>query len=234
MATCTIARTSKYAMPRDGKTPIGFAFWNFINELIIVQHFRQVEVVGAENIPNDGPFILIANHSKRWDGPVVQYLLNRRANYMVSPNEMKGLQGAAVMSVGAFPANPKLDPIGYAIKQLRAGEPVVVFPEGNVFYDGEVHTFKTGVAKIALNMASALNPVKVLPMYIEYGTDKERTVKMIVGSALDMTEEKRIENERDAQRALANKMRDAVVALRDGQPRERQLGIERERFHAIR
>lgn len=236
MTVAVLPKASKYPAPRDGKTKLGYAFWNFVNELIIVHQFKKFEVVGAENIPTEGAFLLIANHSRRWDGPVVQYLLNRRANYMVSPNEMKGLQGAAVMSVGAFPANPRLDPIGYAVKQLRADEPVVVFPEGNVFYDGEVHPFKPGVAKIAMNAASAGHPIPVIPMYISYGGGKvPSSVKLTVGKpiALDdyisrdrfssgnagseaASREISGNTNRIEHREISQLLYDEVIALRDG------------------
>ncbi len=206
-------------LPKDGKTWLGFLFWNLINKLIIAFHFRgKISVDGAGNIPSHGPFILIANHSSRWDGPLVQHILDRRANYMVAPKEMEGLQGAAVMSVGAFPAHPRLNPVGYAIQQLHAQEPVVVFPEGNVFYDGSIHPFKTGVAKIALDCRKNGFDVQIVPMFIEY-TEKNNnySAKVVVGKPLGKKELTVSESSsKDAQRALSDKLYEQVVALRDG------------------
>jgi len=213
MSTHTVSKSPKAVLPQDGKTWFGYPFWNFVNEIVVVTHFRTFEVEGLENIPADGPFLLIANHSKRWDGPVVQYVLNRRANYMVSPNEMKGIQGAAVMSVGAFPAHPRLNPVGYALKQLQAGEPVVVFPEGNVFYDGEVHPFKTGVAKIALSAANDGYEVPVIPMYIDYGN--EPSAKILIGKPVNLSEFVSEGAAKEVQLALSQHLHDEVVELRN-------------------
>ncbi len=222
MSIAVLPKASRYSMPKDGKTLLGYAFWNFVNELVVVSQFRNFEVIGVENLPENGAFLLIANHSKRWDGPVVQYLLNRRANYMVSPNEMRGVQGAAVMSVGAFPANPRLDPVGYAVKQLGAGEPVVVFPEGNIFYDDDIHPFKPGVAKIIMNAASAGHRIPVIPAYISYGRGKSpSTVKIIVGKPIALDErlpKVGVESpgDRNEHRELSQLLYDEVAALRDG------------------
>lgn len=206
-------------LPKDGKTWLGFIFWNLINKLIIAFHFRgRIAIEGAANIPASGSFLVIANHSSRWDGPVVQHILNRRANYMVSPNEMRGLQGSAVMSVGAFPAHPRLNPVGYSVQQLHAGEPVVVFPEGNVFYDGVTHPFKTGVAKIVLQCREDQYDLPIVPMFIEYAKDgnrfsaKIRIGKSIVQNDLPVKET----NPKEAQRALSLKLYEKVVSLRDG------------------
>ena len=91
----------------DGKSFYGYPFWNTVNRMVVNTHFHSAYLTGLDNLPESGPFLLIANHSSRWDGPVVQYILNRRANYMVSPNEMKGIQKPAVLSVGALLIRPQ-------------------------------------------------------------------------------------------------------------------------------
>ncbi len=211
-------KVSNLMKPVDGKTKIGYWFWNVVNHLVTAQHFRKFEVVGAENIPLNGPFILVANHSSRWDGPVVQRILNRRANYMVAPKEMEGLQGAAVMSVGAFPSHPKLDPIGFAERQICSGEPVVVFPEGNVFYDGVVHKFKLGVSRIAFNVAAKGRELAIIPVYIDYSCDRGHRVKVLIGSPIWTSEfSNRFQMQsRDGQIELTDRMFERVIALRDG------------------
>lgn len=177
-------KARSYLMPKDGKTGIGYFFWNLIDRVIVDFYFNRIDIVGSENLPAEGPFILVSNHSSRWDGPLVQHILNRPANYMVSPNEMRGLQGAAVMSVGAFPANPRLDLINFANRQLKRGEPVVIFPEGNVFCDGVLHTFKKGVARIALAAARGGLDVPVVPIFIRYSYDEGPCVKVVIGKAI--------------------------------------------------
>lgn len=152
----------------DGKSFYGYPFWNMVNRMVVNTHFHSAYLTGLENLPESGTFLLVSNHSSRWDGPVVQYILNRRANYMVSPNEMKGIQKPAVLSVGAFPANPRLDLVGYATRQLSAGEPVVIFPEGNIFYDGVLRRFKPGAAKVIHACRKNNVDLKVVPLGIHY------------------------------------------------------------------
>ncbi|MDZ4836895.1 MAG: lysophospholipid acyltransferase family protein [Candidatus Melainabacteria bacterium] len=223
---------SRLMLPKDGKTILGYFFWNLINKIIIAFHFRgKITVEGQHHIPAGGPFILIANHSARWDGPLVQHILNRRANYMVSPNEMKGLQGAAVLSVGAFPAHPRLNPVGFALQQLEAGEPVVVFPEGNVFYDGVIHPFKTGVAKIALHARKNHFEIPIVPVYIEYQQqNKSYSAKVVIGTPIRVHDLPAHEgNVKHAQRAISEELFDSVVALRDGaSPQQKDIAVEEE------
>ena len=168
----------------DGKSWYGYPFWNAINRLVVGFQFKSLEISGKDKLPKDKPFILVANHTSRWDGLVVQYLLDRKANYMVSPNEMTGIQRPAVLSVGAFPANPRLDIVGYATRQLTRGEPVVVFPEGNVFYDGSLRRFKSGTAKIALNANEKGLNVEIFPVAINYSFGKFSSLFVQVGDSI--------------------------------------------------
>ncbi len=170
---------------KDNKSFLRFTFWNFVNQIVMRIHFKKISVIGKQNLP-EGAFILVANHSSRWDGLSVQFLLNRRANYMVSPNEMNGLQGRAVKSVGAFPASSRHDLVSFSLERLLKKEPIVVFPEGNIFNDSVLRPFKKGAAKIALEAASRNHNIPIVPLAIEYNFDKEiagHTVVMRVGQA---------------------------------------------------
>ncbi|MCA9802275.1 MAG: 1-acyl-sn-glycerol-3-phosphate acyltransferase [Cyanobacteria bacterium HKST-UBA02] len=192
------------ALPEDGKTLVGYQFWNSVNKLVLAAHFVSLKIIGRENLPASEPFVLVANHSSRWDGPMVQNLLDRRSNYMVSPNEMKGLQGSAVRSVGAFPASPRFDLVGHCLRQLERGEPVVVFPEGNVFYDGIVHPFKKATARIALVAAEKGLPLKIVPVGIAYNNPGMPRALVNVGEAIPVP---------DYVDYFADSKRDAVEGL---------------------
>jgi 1-acyl-sn-glycerol-3-phosphate acyltransferase len=87
---------------------------------------------------------------------------------MVSPNELKGLQGFLLSRVGAFPAHPKLDFVSHVLQQFRKGEPFVIFTEGNVFYDGHTHPFKKGIARIAFAAHQNNIEVPIVPVGITY------------------------------------------------------------------
>lgn len=158
-----------------------------INEFVLRFKFRRIEVYGRENVPNTGPFILVSNHSSRFDGLMVLRALRRRANYMVSPAELKGYQGLTLPWVGAFPADPRHDLIGFAENGFRKGEGLVVFPEGTVFYDGVLHPFKLGAARIALAAQRDGIAVKVIPASIVYDWEGPAVAKIVFGQPVDLS-----------------------------------------------
>ena len=136
---------------RDHKNLMLFKPLNWINTALVRSRFSEVQVLGDENVPKSGPFLLVANHSSRWDGLVIGHLLNRPANYMVTPNELKGFQGTMLRKAGGFPADRRLNLINFVREQVKKGEPVVIFPEGDIHRDGVTHPFKRGAARIVLD-----------------------------------------------------------------------------------
>ena len=173
--------------PVDRKSWITYAILNFINRISVKKHFVKFEITGRERLP-EGSFILIANHSARWDGPVVQQVIERPANFMVSPNELKGLQGLLLRAIGAFPADPRLDLLSFMRNQAKKSEPIVIFPEGDIFRDGSTHSFKKGAARIALQCAANGLNVPIVPVAIKYSGTTPEMVRVSIGDAIDLSD----------------------------------------------
>jgi len=142
-------------------------------------YFRHLKVTGQENIPRTGPVILAPTHRSRWDALVIPYaagkpVTGRDLRYMVSEDEIKGLQGWFIRRMGGFPVNTRHPGVGsfrHSVELLRNGEALVIFPEGNIFQDGCVQPLKPGMARIALQ-AEASRPgmgLTIVPISIRYG-----------------------------------------------------------------
>lgn len=168
----------------DRKKPHTYGFWSLVNKIAIHFRFQDFQIIGKEYLPKSGPFILVSNHISRWDGLVVYKSIGRPANFMVSPNELLGLQGIVLTSMGAFPADPRADIIEFAQKQFEKGEGLVIFPEGDIFTDGSTHHFKNGAARIALTCAEAGLIVPIVPCAIHYASGSS-IARLSIGPAVD-------------------------------------------------
>ena len=74
--------------------------------------------------------------------------------------------GPAIRYLGAFPvklrSGPAKSTIVEALRSLKNGAALVVFPEGErKFADGKLHEFKTGAVHIALNAGVSILPVTI-------------------------------------------------------------------------
>src|ERR1700739_4117407 len=114
------------------KSKAAHFFLSGLNKILVGAQFSEVRIEGMENLPKSGATLLVPNHSRRWDGLLVQSLVHRMANFLVHPNELKGLLGLMLRLGGAFPCDPKLDLKGYITRQFELGETVVIFPEGDI------------------------------------------------------------------------------------------------------
>lgn len=146
--------------------------------IILPLFFGKIRIRGQENIPLKEPVIVAPTHRSRWDAFIVPYALGRLVSgrdlrFMVSVNEVKGLQGWVIRRMGGFPVDtdrPQLSSVRYSIELLKQERSMlVIFPEGGIFNDYQIHPLKRGVAVIALQaQADSLQEVKILPVTIRY------------------------------------------------------------------
>ncbi len=167
--------------------------------LLLPTYFGKLEIIGRENIPRSGPVLLAPTHRSRWDALIVPYTAGRwktgrDLRYMVSENEMRGLQGWVIHRMGGFPVDPKhpgLSTIRRSIEVLSQGEMLVIFPEGDIYRKQSVQPLKAGIGRIAIQAQSqrqVSESVKVVPISIHYSQAYPNwgtRVKVTVGCPLD-------------------------------------------------
>ncbi|NEP06891.1 MAG: 1-acyl-sn-glycerol-3-phosphate acyltransferase [Okeania sp. SIO2G4] len=146
--------------------------------IVMPLYFRKINIIGKENIPKDGPVILAPTHRSRWDGLIIPYttgrlVTGRDLRFMVSMDEMKCLQGWLIRHLGGFPLNPKNPAVScfrYGVELMLKREMLVIFPEGKIYRDNQVHSLKTGLARIGLQAESYQQNlgVKIVPISLNY------------------------------------------------------------------
>ena len=140
-------------------------------------YFKDVQVLGSHNLPLEGPVLLAPTHRSRWDALLLPYAVGRRVSgrdcrFMVTIDEMKGLQGWFLHRLGCFPVNqarPTMATLRHAVDLLQTSHQMVVFPEGRIRQDDSPIRLQQGLARLALMAASQGVAVPVLPVGIAYG-----------------------------------------------------------------
>lgn len=150
----------------------------FGRRLIVPAFFGRITVAGQEHLPTTGPVVLAPTHRSRWDAFMVPYVAGRDVTgrdlrFMVSADETLGLQGWFVRRFGGFAVDtrrPTIASLRHGVELLRAGEVLVIFPEGNIFRERRIQPLKPGLARLALQ-AEADQPnlgVQIVPLVIDY------------------------------------------------------------------
>ena len=127
--------------------------------------FFPFKVHGAENVPTDRPVVLCANHSNAADPFLIAMSLPKDLplRFMAKKELMETpLLGAFLARLGVFGVDrghSDLAAVKTAIRTLRDGSNLLVFPEGTrVKYEGEAEP-KSGVVMIAVHTGAPLLPV---------------------------------------------------------------------------
>ncbi len=199
-------------------------------KLLLPSFFGRITVTGQEHLPTAGPVLLAPTHRSRWDALLVPYaagrlVTGRNLRFMVTATEVRGLQGWFIRRLGGFPVNPERPAIAslrLGVELLQQREMLVIFPEGGIFRDGQVHDLRPGPARIALQ-AEASQPdlgVKVVPMSLRYdpvvphfGAD----VNIRIGKPLAVADYRRASQKENAKQ-LTHDLKAAMTQLDQAMP----------------
>lgn len=160
-------------LPRsdDVRHPHRFALYRFraLATRLIRRRWR-LEIRGAENVPVQGPVIIIANHMGWLDGPLMAIVGPRPVHALTKTEMFTGALGRFLVVSGQIPVHRyEVDPLAVrsALRVLRDGHALGMFPEGTRG-DGGVASVKGGAAYLALVTGAPVVPMVFLGTR-EYG-----------------------------------------------------------------
>jgi 1-acyl-sn-glycerol-3-phosphate acyltransferase len=127
----------------------------------------RVKVNGRDNIPSQGPVLLICNHVSYIDWLIVYGGCRRPTRFIMYYKFFKIplisilMRHAQVIPIAGRNEDEKIleEAFVKARQKLDEGEVVCIFPEGGITNDGVMQEFKPGILKIL-----STHPVPVVPM----------------------------------------------------------------------
>jgi hypothetical protein len=133
---------------------------------VLVKLIYRVKINGIENLKDDQPFIISANHIHIFD-PIILATLTKRQIFFLSKKELfeKKLFAKFFGKLGVIPIdrdNTDIKAIKSCFRVIRDGNILGIFPEGTRVKTVDINNMKKGVALIALK-----NKVNILPIHIE-------------------------------------------------------------------
>jgi 1-acyl-sn-glycerol-3-phosphate acyltransferase len=157
---------------QTGQAVAGSWFYSVLRAIICwwARWYLRLEVVGREHIPAAGGLLVAGNHVSYLDVPMLACALGRQADFM-GKRELfhHPVFGLIYRSLGGFPirrGGVTKEALSEAIRRLRSGRVVVMYPEGQISLTGGLLPPKPGLGLIVARAG-----VPVLPAYVT-GTDE--------------------------------------------------------------
>jgi 1-acyl-sn-glycerol-3-phosphate acyltransferase len=185
-------------------------------------------VEGEENIPVDGPAILVSNHVSFSDSIFLPLVLQRRATFLAKSDYFTG-SGPKGLLMKVFFGGTGQVPIDRSggkaseaalttgLRVLSQGDLLALYPEGTRSPDGQLYRGKTGAARMALESGVPVIPVAMIgtreiqPPHVIKPT--LRRVGIRVGKPLDFSRYAGMGNDRFVLRSVTDEMMYELMQL---------------------
>ncbi len=132
---------------------------------ILLFLLTRCRVEGRENVPRQGPLLVVANHLSLVDPPMLNVILDRKMMFMAKKQLFHfRLIGYLVRGFGAFPIHRgQLDrqALRQSYQVLADGLALVMFPEGMRSRSGQLRPAFFGAALIASRSGAPILPIGI-------------------------------------------------------------------------
>ncbi|MFC3211409.1 MULTISPECIES: lysophospholipid acyltransferase family protein [Planomicrobium] len=145
----------------------------------------RFEVTGTEKFPDQGGILLCSNHIHALDPPVVGMTSPRTVHFMAKEELFKvPVLGRILPQVNAFPVKRGMsdrEALRSALRILKNGDVVGLFPEGTRSTDGVLKKGLSGAGFFALRGDADVMPCAIIGPYKPF-----RKVKVVYGEPVLM------------------------------------------------
>lgn len=152
---------------------------------LIARLLWRIDIVGR--VP-PGACVVAANHESLLDPPLLALASKRPLRFLAKEELWRYRPGAWLMeALGAVPVARGREgyvAIDRAVKLIRAGEPVAIFPEGTV----KGGTWTRGAARLALATGVPLVPVRIIgtARALSHGRVGLPRIRIVVGEPISV------------------------------------------------
>ena len=143
--------------------------YQLVSKLLVFPIYKFVFrgcLIGRENIPQKGSFIVVSNHGSLLDPPLLGHALGRNISFMAKAELFEiPLLGFIIKACGAYPVKRGIvdkNTIKTACKKLSNDNCIGIFIDGTRQKNGRVNKPKQGAALLAFKNQKLLLPVAIV------------------------------------------------------------------------
>ena len=143
--------------------------YELVSKLFVFPIYKFVfkgHLIGRDNIPQKGNFIMVSNHGSLLDPPLLGHALGRNISFMAKAELFKiPLLGFVIRACGAYPVKRGIadkNTIKTACNKLSSNKCIGIFIDGTRQKNGRVNKPKQGAALLAFKNQTLLLPVAIV------------------------------------------------------------------------
>ena len=203
-----------------------YYFWYTISK-ILAWSLLGFRVIHRERLIEEGPVILASNHQSYFDPPLVG-ICSRRAVYYLARKTLLQVPilGPLLPEINVIPVDRDgndMSALKKIIRLVRAGNGVVLFPEGTRSPDGKLQRGKSGIGLIIAKTRAPVQPMRILGSYEAFPKGSGKIVltpvTVVVGEPLRFTDaeldpKSHGSDERALYQYLSDRVMEAIASLK--------------------
>ncbi len=191
--------------------------WSVVSPVLHV--YLRGRIYGAEQVPQEGPLVVVSNHASDFDPPILSCCMGRPVAFMAKEELFRiPVLKQGIELYGAYPVkrgSADRSAIRSALNCLLEGWAVGLFLQGTRTADARIPEPKLGAALIAAKAKAPLLPVSLwgTERIFKKGSPVPRPVPVTVriGQVIDAPSS----TDRDELQAVTHKCATAIHALHD-------------------
>lgn len=160
------------AFPQAAMTPV-YGVCHYALRVMFDMFFRG-EVVGLENLPKTGAFLIAANHASHLDPPFIGCHVPRQMCFFARKTLWSGRVASWWLdAVGTIPVDrdggQDVAALKRVLRALAEGKVMILFPEGTRSLDGKLQPAKPGVGFIVCKTQVPVVPARIFGSFEAFG-----------------------------------------------------------------
>jgi 1-acyl-sn-glycerol-3-phosphate acyltransferase len=180
----------------------------------------QYRAYGQENIIEEGPAIMAANHQSYFDPPLVGITCRNELYYLARKTLFeKKLLGPIISRVNALPVDlSRGDVTAFraVMKLLKEGHRTVIFPEGTRSLTGQIQQARPGIGMIIARTLAPVVPMRIFGSFEAWpkgGKIRLHPITVVVGKPMRFKKEDFATSNREVYQKISEQVLAAIAAI---------------------
>jgi 1-acyl-sn-glycerol-3-phosphate acyltransferase len=180
----------------------------------------QYRAYGRENIIEEGPAIMAANHQSYLDPPLVGITCKNELYFLARKTLFeKKLLGPLISRVNALPVDLSrgdLTAFRAVMNLLKEGHRTVIFPEGTRSLTGEIQQARAGIGMIIAKTLAPVVPIRIFGSFEAWpkgGKIRPHPITVVVGKPIRFKKEDFATHNRETYQKISEQVLGAIAAI---------------------